>query len=155
MNFKQTGDAIRGPSLTTVIPVQFLRRGARTLVVPVNSTEQAANCDSPMLVALCRACHWQRLIDEGVVESGSEIARREGLHPTTVNELLRLTRLAPSVVQAILAGQQPRTLSLIWLKNHDLPWAWDEQEVLFGGFDTASVGTVPNELPRVSACRAE
>jgi len=89
------------------------------------------------------------------VESGSEIARKEGLPPTTVNELLRLTRLAPSVVQAILAGQQPRTLSLIWLKNHELPWSWDEQEVLFGGFDAASVGTVPNGLPRVSACGAK
>ncbi|MDR2877131.1 MAG: site-specific recombinase resolvase [Chromatiales bacterium] len=154
MNFKQMGDAIQGPNLTTVIPVQFLRRGARRLEVPMNGTEQAPNCDSPMLVALCRACHWQRLIDEGVVESGSEIARREGLHPTTVNELLQLTRLAPSVVQAILAGQQPCTLSLIWLKNHDLPWAWEEQEALFGGFDAASVGMAPNELPRVSACDA-
>ena len=154
MNFKQTGDAIQGPNLTTVIPVQFLRRGARTLVVPMNSTEQGPNCDSPMLVALCRACHWQRLIDQGVVESGSEIARKEGLHPTTVNELLRLARLAPSVVQAILAGQQPRTLSLLWVKNHELPWSWDEQEVLFGGFDAASVGAMVSKTARPSACPA-
>lgn len=75
-------------------------------------------------------------------------------HSTTVNELLRLARLAPSVVQSILAGQQPRTLSLLWVKNHELPWSWEEQEALFGGFDTASVGTVPNELPRASACPA-
>jgi hypothetical protein len=94
------------------------------------------------------------LLDSGTVDSGSEIARREGLHPTTVNELLRLTRLAPSVVQAILAGQQPRTLSLIWLKNHELPWPWDEQEAMFGRFDTAPAGTVPNKLARVSACGA-
>ncbi|MBX3692679.1 site-specific recombinase resolvase [Dokdonella sp.] len=154
MNFKQTGDAIRGSNLTTVIPIKFLRRGARRLVVPMNSTEQAPNCDSPMLVALCRACHWQRLMDECVVESGADIARREGLHPTTVNELLRLTRLAPTVVQAILAGRQPRTPSLLWVKNHELPWSWEEQEALFGGFDAASVGTVPNELPRASACPA-
>lgn len=45
--------------------------------------------------------------------SGSEIARREGLHPTTVNELLRPSLLSPAVVQALLAGKQPRTLSLI------------------------------------------
>ncbi|GHT89864.1 hypothetical protein FACS1894101_1330 [Betaproteobacteria bacterium] len=65
------------------------------------------------------------------LRSTTEVVRglwREGLHATTVNELLRL----------------------IWLKNHELPWAWDEQEVLFGGFDTASVGTAPNEMPRAS-----
>ena len=154
MNFKQMGDAIQGPNLTTVIPIRFLRRGVRTLVVPMNSAEETPVCDSPMLVALCRASHWQRLMDEGVVESGADIARRERLHPTTVNELLRLTRLAPCVVQSILAGQQPRTLSLLWVKNHELPWSWEEQEALFGGFDAASVATVPNELPRASACPA-
>lgn len=54
---------------------------------------------------------WQRLLDEGRVASGSEIARREGLHPTTVNELLRLTLLSPAVVKGLLAGKQPRTRS--------------------------------------------
>ena len=39
--------------------------------------------------------------------SGSEIAKREGLHHSTVNELLRLTLLEPAIIQAILAGQQP------------------------------------------------
>jgi hypothetical protein len=51
MNFKQTGDAIQGPNLTTVIPVQFLRRSARTLVVPMNSTEQGRTAT--------RRCWWR------------------------------------------------------------------------------------------------
>ncbi|MEF8722541.1 MAG: hypothetical protein V5B30_08065 [Candidatus Accumulibacter delftensis] len=44
--------------------------------------------------------------------SGSDIARQEGLNPTTVWELLRLTLLSPANVQAILAGRQPKTLTL-------------------------------------------
>mgnify|MGYP000936598078 CR=1 FL=1 len=153
MSIQQTGAPVRGSELTTVIPIKFLKRGIRKVVLPANSSvvvDEEPQYEAPILAALARAFHWQRLLDDGTVESGAEIARREGLHATTVNELLRLTRLAPSVVQAILAGQQPRTLSLIWLKNHELPWAWDEQEVLFGGFDAASVGMVPNEMPRVS-----
>jgi len=58
------------------------------------------------MVALTRTYYWHQLLDDGVVGSGSEIAQREGLHHSTVNELLRLTLLEPAIIQAILAGQQ-------------------------------------------------
>ena len=77
----------------------------------------------------------KRLLDTGVVDSGSDIARREGLHQTTVNALLRLTQLSPALVRDILNGRQPKTLSMRWLKTHELPWEWDEQQALFGSFD--------------------
>lgn len=67
----------------------------------------ASQIDQPLLVALTRAFYWQQLLDDGVVGSGSEIAQREGLQHSTVNELLRLTLLEPAVIQCILAGQQP------------------------------------------------
>ena len=98
----------------------------------------------------------QRLLDEGRVDSGSEIARREGLHPTTVNELLRLTLLSPTGVKGLLAGRQPRTLSLIWLTNHEVPASWDDQAALFGRmdrltrFDAVPVRGVDREPPRAS-----
>lgn len=134
----QTGGAARhsGVKLTTVIPVRIRRHGGRKRVLPAPSAANTATeHNPPLLTALAKAFHWQRLLDEGIVRSGSEIARREGLHPTSVNELLRLTLLAPVLVQAILAGRQPKTLSLQWLKNHELPSAWDEQRALFAGFD--------------------
>lgn len=131
----QAGGAVQqaGVKLTTVIPVRIRRHGGRKRVMPAPSA--VPEHDPPMLTALAKAFHWQRLLDEGRVKSGSEIARREGLHPTSVNELLRLTLLSPAVVRAILAGRQPKTLSLQWLKNHELPFAWDEQNGLFAGFD--------------------
>jgi hypothetical protein len=52
-----------------------------------------------------------------------------------VNELLRLTLLSPTLVRSILGGRQPKTLSLLWLKNHLPPSDWDEQHRLFNGFD--------------------
>ncbi len=134
----QTGAATRqaGVQLTTVIPVCIRRHGGRKWVVPAPTDAHAiAEHDPPMLTALTRAFRWQRLIEEGVMKSGSEIARREGLHPTTVNELLRLTLLSPAMVQAILAGRQPKALSLLWLKNHQLPAAWDAQQALFDALD--------------------
>ena len=53
---------------------------------------------NPCLVALTRAFYWQQLLDDGVVASGSEIVQREGLHHSTVNELLRLTLLEPAII---------------------------------------------------------
>lgn len=55
--------------------------------------------------------------DEGRVASGSEIARRDGLYPTTGNEPRRLTLLRPAMVEGLPADQQPRAIKLIWLQE--------------------------------------
>jgi hypothetical protein len=115
--------------------VRIKRHGGRKVVIPAAGGNKMPEHDAPMLTALARAFHWQRLIDEGIVSSGSDIARREGLHQTTVNELLRLTLLSPTLVRSILDGHQPKTLSLLWLKNNLPPSDWDEQHRLFDGFD--------------------
>ena len=73
-----------------------------------------AQHDQPVQVALTRAFYWQQLLDDGVVASGSDIAKREGLHHSSLNELLRLTLLEPAIIQAILAGRQPRCMRLLW-----------------------------------------
>ena len=132
----QTGAAVQQPGakLTTFVPVRIKRRGGRKVVVPA-STAKTPEHDAPILTALSRAFHWQRLIDDGIVKSGSDIARQEGLNQSTVNELLRLALLSPAVVRNILDGRQPKTLSLIWLKNNLLPSDWDEQHTLFDEFD--------------------
>ena len=136
----QTGAATlqcgrQGAKLTTFIPVRIKRHGGRKVVIPSAAGDKVPEHDAPILTALSKAFHWQRLIDEGIVDSGSDIARREGLHQTTVNELLRLTLLSPTLVRSILDGQQPKTLSLLWLKNHLPPSDWDEQHALFDAFD--------------------
>lgn len=133
----QTGAAVQkqGAKLTTFIPVRIKRRGGRKVVVPAATGDKMPEHDAPILTALSKAFHWQRLIDEGIVSSGSDIARQEGLNQSTVNELLRLALLSPAVVRSILDGHQPKTLSLIWLKNNLLPTDWDEQHELFDGFD--------------------
>ena len=133
----QTGTVVnrQGAKLTTLIPVRIKRHGGRKVVIPAAAGDKMPEHDAPILTALSKAFHWQRLIDEGIVSSGSDIARREGLHQTTVNELLRLALLSPALVRSILDGHQPKTLSLLWLKNHLPPSDWDEQHQLFSRFD--------------------
>lgn len=78
-------------------------------------------------MVLTRAFYWQQLLEDGMVASGSEIAQREGLHHSTVNEMLRLTLLEPAIIEAILAGQQPKCMSLLWFQRNPLPTDWVAQ----------------------------
>ena len=138
MKIQQNGAAVplEGKKMTTLIPVRIKWHGGRKKVIPAATLpNQQPEHDASMLVALSRAYHWQRLIDTGVVDSGSDIARRENLHQTTVNGLLRLTQLSPTLVHDILNGRQPKTLSMRWLKTNELPWDWDDQVQLLGQFD--------------------
>ena len=112
--------------LSTFIPLKIRKRGASKVVVRPDGQVEAAGKvttqhDQPLLVALTRAFYWQQLLDDGVMASGSEIAQREGLHHSTVNELLRLTLWEPAIIQAILAGKQPRCMSLLWFQRNPLP----------------------------------
>ncbi len=62
--------------------------------------------------------YWQHLVDTGVMKSGSDIARAEGLHPSVPNELMRLTLLAPDILELLMAGRQPRRMNLIWFQRN-------------------------------------
>ncbi|WP_323130363.1 hypothetical protein [Ralstonia solanacearum] len=77
----------------------------------------------------------RQLLDDGVMGRGSEIAKREGLHHSTVNGLLRLTVLAPAIIQAIVAGRQPRCMSLLWFQHNPLPAEWAAQREVVAVFD--------------------
>ena len=95
----------------------------------------ASHHDQPLQVALTRAFYWQQLLADGVVASGSDIAKREGLHHSTVNELLRLCLLEPAIIETILAGQQPRCMSLLWFQRNPLPTDWVAQREVVAAFD--------------------
>ena len=127
--------------LSTFIPLKIRKSGVRRVLVRPDCVEDpsaqhgGAHFDTPMQVALSRAFYWQELLDAGVVISGTEIAKREGLHHSTVNELLRLTLLDPAIIQSLLAGKQPRCMSLLWFQRNPLPLDWVAQRELVARFD--------------------
>jgi hypothetical protein len=66
-----------------------------------------------LIRALARAHRWERLLDDGKYRS----AEAEGVTRSYVNRLLRLTLLAPDIVEAILEGRQPKAMQLEELTN--------------------------------------
>lgn len=122
-----------GDRAVTFVPLAIKRRGGRTVLLPPAGADTAAPMprhDLPLLKALGKAFHWQRQIDEGVVEDAAAIAKRERLDRTWVNETLRLTLLAPDLVTAIVEGRQPRTLSLQAVRR-GVPVDWVEQRAQY------------------------
>lgn len=46
-----------------------------------------------------------------------------------------LTMLEPAIIQANLAGQQPRCMSLLWFQRNPLPTDWVAQGKVVAAFD--------------------
>lgn len=117
-------------SLETFVPLVFRRRGVQR----VASGDRHVH-DVTLLEGVARAFYWQHLIDTGAMASGSAIARAEGLHRSVVNEFLRLTLLAPDIIDRLLAGRQPRRMTLIWFQRNPLPVDWAAQRKIIDSFE--------------------
>ncbi len=115
--------------LETFVPLQFKRKKGKLLV----DGKEFAH-DVRIIEAVARAMYWNALLDSGAFKSVVEIARAEGLMPTTVGRLLRLARLAPDIVEQFMMGCQPRRLTLLWLMRNDIPALWPDQRQMLEPF---------------------
>ncbi len=119
-----------GTTITVRIPMTFVRRGGRKVIVAPDGGDAWApvrpHPDEAMIRALVRAHRWRRLLEERKYRSAAELAEAEGLTRSFVNRLLRLTLLAPDIIEAILDGRHPKVLQLEELTKA-LPSVWDEQ----------------------------
>lgn len=79
-------------------------------------------------------CCWKRLLDDGFYPTANRLARALKLEPGWVAEMLRLTLLAPDIVEAIAEGRQPRQLNPHTVRGRQdaLPRDWDEQRRVLG-----------------------
>ena len=104
------------------------------MVTPVRDGGEAAlptRADPALVKALARAFRYQRLLDEGRYASISEMAAAERIERGYLGSLLRLTLLAPDIVEAILDGRQPEGATLPLLLK-PMPAAWSQQRTALG-----------------------
>jgi len=114
-----------GEIITIHIPMTFKKRGGRKTVVTPDGAVWASQprVDNAMVKALARAFRWQRMLDEGVCGTIEELARRERVNRGYMSRVLRLTLLAPDIVEAILDGRQPDGMRLEdLLEGFPLEW---------------------------------
>jgi hypothetical protein len=88
----------------------------------------APRADSAFLKAVARARRWSEDLLAGRAQSVAQIAERERVGSHYVRRLLRLAFLAPEIVEAIAAGDQPPELTAEALAERiDIPLFWTAQ----------------------------
>jgi len=119
------------------IPMQFRRRGGRKEILPppngAGQKPRIAPIYKPLAVAVARAHRWEYLLERGKFSSINELADAVGVDHSYVARLLKLTLLAPDIVEMILDGREPSGLSLRQL-NRIMPLQWDEQRHMAASF---------------------
>ena len=130
----ETQNAAETGSIVIHIPFSLKRRGGRKEVIMPEGAPSASTTArhyvNPVVVALARAHRWAELLESGRFDSATGIAAAQGVDPSYVARIMRLTLLAPDIVESVLDGTAPDGISLE--KLHRLPAEWEEQRRMLG-----------------------
>ena len=103
------------------------KRGQLKILAP---EEKKTNIDMTLLQSLIKAHTWQSKIDDGL--SPLQLSRKEHLDRSYMARIMSLTRLAPDIIEAIIAGRQPLSLKISDLVKEPIPVSWVDQRKKYG-----------------------
>jgi hypothetical protein len=128
---EMAGAALRleGDCLVVQVPLRIRRRGGRKEIIAPESRGDGlplrSRTNEPLAMMIARAHRWQALLESGRYSSIRELALDVGVDNSYLARVLRLTLLAPDIIESILNGTEPDGLSLG--KLYRAPMAWEEQ----------------------------
>ncbi len=135
-NEKYPGLRVRrdGDAVVVHIPAKFRRRNGRFMVLTegagdAESGHEERQVNQTLVEALAKAHRWQQQLESGRFAGLDELAAYVGVDRSYVGRVLRLTSLAPDIIEAILRGDEPSGLSLEKLRR-ELAVGWGEQRGL-------------------------
>jgi hypothetical protein len=118
-------------TLTVVIPLRVKPRGGRKAMVTPGVLPMPTRADITLVKAVARAFRWRRMLESGRFATINDLAAAEKINSSYVSRVLRLTLLAPDVVEAIMDGRQPERMNLPRLLK-PFPVTWSEQAASLG-----------------------
>jgi hypothetical protein len=71
-----------------------------------------ARVDNALVKAIARGHRWQRMLESGEYGSIAELAAAEKINRSYVSRVLRLTLLAPEIVESVMAGHQSEMITM-------------------------------------------
>ena len=113
-------------TVTLHVPFRVVKRGGRKEMQLPEGVPQPRRTDSTLVKALTRAFRWKRMLESGEYATIVELAQREAITPSYMTRVLRLTLLAPDIVEAILDGKQGPEVTLARLLD-SFPVEWGAQ----------------------------
>ncbi|MBY8978359.1 hypothetical protein KHP62_21320 [Rhodobacteraceae bacterium NNCM2] len=113
-------------TVTLYVPFRLVKRGGRKEMQLPEGAAHPRRTDRTLVKALARAFRWKQMLESGEFATIAELAEREGIAPSYMTRVLRLTLLAPDIVEAILDGKQGPEVTLAGLLE-PFPVEWVEQ----------------------------
>jgi hypothetical protein len=122
-----------GGTLVVRIPMRFLRRGGRKRIVAPDGSAIVPSSrpqpDGTLVKALARAWRWRELLERGEYSTLADLADTEAISRSYVCRVLRLTLLAPDIVERILDGR-PTVGLAHFLKPFPIEWEKQRNQLL-------------------------
>ncbi|WCR09889.1 hypothetical protein JHW45_12495 [Paracoccus stylophorae] len=115
-------------TVTLHVPFRVVKRGGRKEMQLPDGAMPSRRTDSTLVKALSRAFRWKRMLESGEFATIAELAEREGIAPSYITRVVRLTLLAPEIVEAILDGRQGPEVTLAALMEPH-PAEWQKQSL--------------------------
>jgi hypothetical protein len=99
-------------TVTLHVPFRVVKRGGRKEMQMPEGTSQPQRADRTLVKAVARAFRSKGILESGGFATIAELVEREGIAPSYMTRVLRLTLLAPNIVEAILDGKQGPEVTL-------------------------------------------
>jgi 16S rRNA U516 pseudouridylate synthase RsuA-like enzyme len=119
--------------LVVSVPLAMKRRGGRKQVIVPGGANSGASTqpstNASLALTIARAHRWRELLEQGRYRSIRSLAQELGVDNSYVARLLRLSLLAPDIVEAILDGAEPSGLSLEKLYRAPMEWERQREEL--------------------------
>ena len=116
--------------VSTEVPMRFRRRGGQAIIVLPDGARavarKEAKVDNTMVKLLARGFRWQRLLESGAYATIEDLAAADKINASYVSRILRLAFLAPDIVEVILDGKHPASLTAKRMMEL-FPTDWAEQ----------------------------
>ena len=112
--------------ITIQVPFRVVKRGGRKEMRLQDGAAQPSRTDNTLVKALARAFRWKRMLDSGEFTTIGELAEREGIAPSYMTRVLRLTLVAPDIVESVLDGRAGPEVTLAQVLE-TFPAEWSRQ----------------------------
>lgn len=137
-----------GRTITVRVPISIRKRGGRKVVLAPDGTSGVSQMfcqqiDNAMVKALARAFRWRDMLEKGTHATIKEVAGAENINESYMARVLRLTLLAPDIVESIFEGKQPAEITLATLLQR-FPCAWKDQLAVLGSTKFSIAPQGPN-----------
>ena len=113
-------------TVTVHIPFRLVTRGGRKEMQLPDGASCQRKMDNTLIKALARAFRWKRMLESGEFATIAELAEHEGIAPSYMTRVMRLTLLAPDIVDAILDERQGPEVTLAQMLE-PFPAVWAAQ----------------------------